>query len=319
MLINCPRCAFSQPQDQFCAHCGIDMQSFKPQKKAFLIELFSSTWLQVSVLIVAAAFLAHMILNRAHSKDYSQKNFRSQGISKSTSAINDESTNSADEIVATQSEENSYNKAEMDASDPLSNTAATDNKALLNRTSLAAAAAAETNTTYKFKLIYAEVPNALAGKWIVESTNTGLYQSLPEYSMGIIYDFNKKAEKFEVLKQTELKIPLGSQATNLAGLMSEDGSELIGLATSVELKSIDNESLIGHFNLTKGSGQNIENYPSDFELPKGSAFFVMGTLKIENFLAERTKLQMPPFQIYKSNNFMTRKTEFVIIVQPDYK
>jgi hypothetical protein len=30
-MISCPKCGFEQPQDQFCAKCGVNMESFKPK------------------------------------------------------------------------------------------------------------------------------------------------------------------------------------------------------------------------------------------------------------------------------------------------
>ena len=34
MQVECPKCHFKQPEDRFCARCGIDMQSFVPPKKS---------------------------------------------------------------------------------------------------------------------------------------------------------------------------------------------------------------------------------------------------------------------------------------------
>ncbi|MFK8138887.1 MAG: hypothetical protein AB8E15_11040 [Bdellovibrionales bacterium] len=30
MIINCPKCGFEQPQDEYCANCGVHIPSFKP-------------------------------------------------------------------------------------------------------------------------------------------------------------------------------------------------------------------------------------------------------------------------------------------------
>ena len=32
-MMDCPRCGFSQPKDQFCANCGINMQAIQPARK----------------------------------------------------------------------------------------------------------------------------------------------------------------------------------------------------------------------------------------------------------------------------------------------
>ena len=34
-MINCPRCGFEQPRDQFCAKCGIDMHRYTVKKPPF--------------------------------------------------------------------------------------------------------------------------------------------------------------------------------------------------------------------------------------------------------------------------------------------
>ena len=52
MMVNCPKCGFSQPQDQYCAKCGVDMIAFRPAEKPLLQRLASNMSLQVSVLIL---------------------------------------------------------------------------------------------------------------------------------------------------------------------------------------------------------------------------------------------------------------------------
>lgn len=292
------------------------MQAYKPREKPFFAQLIESTFFQITVLVIVAVIIGQVILGRSgHSVLSLGKNaFRSQGISKSEST-EEVATGDFEELEPTDKNKVIAGAAaSLGVSPPDVSGTGAAGSAAANRTGGEVAASAIT-----FKLIFAEVPESIMSSWITDSTNNGLYQSLPEYSIGILYNYPKKTDVFQTLKQVELKIVPGSSSTNLAGLVNDDGSELIGLATQIDFKSIENDALVGHFNLTKGSRQGTDNYPSDFELPKGSAFFIVGTLKTDNFTAERSRLQMPPFQILKSQDFMTHKTEFVIIVQPDYK
>lgn len=53
MMVNCPKCGFSQPKDTYCAQCGIDMVSFRPEQKPFVQRLVGSLVFQLSVLAIA--------------------------------------------------------------------------------------------------------------------------------------------------------------------------------------------------------------------------------------------------------------------------
>lgn len=54
MMVNCPKCGFSQPQDQYCAKCGVDMVTFRPVAKPLFTRLILNTTFQVSVLAFVA-------------------------------------------------------------------------------------------------------------------------------------------------------------------------------------------------------------------------------------------------------------------------
>lgn len=41
-MIDCPRCGFTQPKDQFCANCGVNMDAFSPKPKPIWHQLASS-------------------------------------------------------------------------------------------------------------------------------------------------------------------------------------------------------------------------------------------------------------------------------------
>jgi hypothetical protein len=334
MLINCPRCGLSQPKDQYCAQCGIDMQSFKPKEVPFFKKLVSSTGLQLGVLILITLIAAQFILNRYSPQKFSQKNSPSQGTFKSEENPNSnnsetdeysEDTNQDSRPLASVGSDSAEGASISDRAQQLNRTGSGVNEGSGNTTSTngSASIAGEQEAQFygKLRVIYAEVPIDMINKWITDSSNLALYQSLSEYSVGILPEFKKRNEVFQVLKTYEVEFkPQVSSNTNISGIMSDETNQLIGFSTLLERTGrLNDGTLVGQISVNKRGRVESESYPSEFELPKGSAFFLIGALKVENFQIDRAKLQMPPFQIFKSNDFMTRKTEFVIIVEPDYK
>ncbi|MEQ1721676.1 MAG: hypothetical protein ABL930_00780 [Pseudobdellovibrio sp.] len=331
MLINCPRCGFSQPKDQYCAQCGIDMQSFKPKEEPALTKFFGNTGVQIALLLIAAAFVGQYIIRSEEPQKWVQKITHFQGMSKSEKNKNsnnsqifeDEASGAASAAELSESlASSSAEQLESLKNKEFSSSRAGDASALSGATAAGSSgtSGAQDLSSMSFKVTYAEVSQDMLRKWILDSSNLGLYQSLSDYSAGILYDFRKRGDNFQQsLKSSDVKLALGSSNSILSGTMTEDGSQVIGLVTSVEYKSGEVDGVYGNIVVTKNNGQTSESYPAEFDLPKGAVFFIIGALKRENFINERTRLNMPPFQVFKSPDFMTRKTEFVIILEPDYK
>lgn len=333
MLVNCPRCGFSQPNDQYCAQCGVDMHSFKQKKQPLFKQLLSKAVVQIAILLMAAFFVGQNIFRLQEPQNWVQKitHFRGMSTSKKTNSL--ASPGSAEEF---QAEKNAARASGLPLPPPVSlppvslknqeNSAGQTSEPGTN-SALAASSLASADTqgdarnlgSVSFKLTYAEISMENLAKLVADSTNLGLYQILTTYSAGIINDFSKHAGNFkQILKRTDLKLSPGATNSNLSGTMSPDGSQILGLVTSIDYKSNENDIIHGNINVTNASSQNNELYPAEFNLPKGSAFFIIGALKRESFNEDRAKLTMPPFQVFKSADFMTRKTEFVIIVEPLY-
>ncbi|MBY0553785.1 hypothetical protein K2P97_04595 [bacterium] len=336
MLINCPRCGFSQPKDQYCAQCGVDMQAFKPKELPPLTRFFGNAGVQIALLLLTAALVGQYIIRSEEPQRWVQKMSPFQGVSKSEKNKNSASEDSEDvaNSPATSAEiqenasssqaqqlESLKNKEFSSArvSDTAGVTASSATSATVGSASSMGSGAQDLSSV-NFKLIYAEVSQEMLRKWISDSSALGLYQSLTDYSAGILYDFNKRRETFQQnLKTSDIKLNLGATNSILSGTMTDDGSQVIGLITAIEYRASEADGIHGNIMVTRNSSQGSESYPAEFDLPKGAAFFIVGALKRENFTAERARLNMPPFQVFKSPDFMTRKTEFVIILEPDYK
>ena len=59
-MMKCPKCDFSQPKDRYCAHCGVDMDRFKPSQIPFTSRILSSSGFYVflaTVIVIATSYL----------------------------------------------------------------------------------------------------------------------------------------------------------------------------------------------------------------------------------------------------------------------
>jgi hypothetical protein len=340
MLINCPRCGFSQPNDQYCAQCGVDMQAYKPKSQPLLKKIFANTTTHVFLLLAAAVFAGQYIIRSDEPQRWVQKITRSQGVSKSKAHFqkDDEASQGSEKKSALADNYDSENQLdslknkelsiEADFEEPIQAVAPNQNATAATATvstsgKLAAPRAGESLqdiNTPTFRIIYAEVASDIISKWIAESSSQGQYQNLQDYSAGILTDFRKKIDSnMRVLKTSEKRLNLGQADTNFSGTMSDENNQLIGLAATIEYKSNDNGVVHGTIVVNRNNRQQREHFPAEFDLSKSAVFFMLGTLKRQSFPAEKADLTMPPFQIFKSPDFMTRKTEFVIIVEPEYK
>ncbi len=67
-MITCPKCGFLQPEDQFCAKCGIDMLAFQPKRKPLLHRLFVSPSFHAFIIIVCVLAVIYYIFQTEQRK-----------------------------------------------------------------------------------------------------------------------------------------------------------------------------------------------------------------------------------------------------------
>ena len=60
-MIDCPRCGFTQPNDQFCANCGVNMTAFSPKKKP-IWQTIASSWyfLGIGIAVILIGVIGFM-------------------------------------------------------------------------------------------------------------------------------------------------------------------------------------------------------------------------------------------------------------------
>jgi hypothetical protein len=65
-MVNCPRCGFTQPKDQYCAKCGVDMLAYKPAEKPLSQKLATSWLVQVALLCLVLVSVYMIIKGQSH-------------------------------------------------------------------------------------------------------------------------------------------------------------------------------------------------------------------------------------------------------------
>jgi hypothetical protein len=56
-MIKCPKCQFEQPPDTYCANCGINMDTYRPEPKPFFKSLLTNSMFHLLLVIVAIVSL----------------------------------------------------------------------------------------------------------------------------------------------------------------------------------------------------------------------------------------------------------------------
>ncbi len=341
MLMHCPRCGFSQPEDQYCAQCGVNMQSFRRKEKSLAQKLFANVGLQTAALLVAAGFLGSYLMQNGSSPQWAQKLTRFQSVNKSTKSnlkpmMTAGSSSVSNELQAEPLNDLTEKEISLPPDSAASGADAAVGAVAANLTSSAKAATESATTTIPkstdvkdanpespgvlFRLTYAEVSNEVLARWVAESSRLGLFQNLQDYSAGIIPDFKKRGDPvLQYLKTADKKIPLGQTETNLSGRVSDDGLQMIGISVAYDVKSLENNSVHGSVVVTVTNREARLNFPAEFDLPKGAAFFMMDTLTRQSFRTDRATLTMAPFQVLNSIDFSAQKSKFIILLEPDLK
>ncbi|MBC7465206.1 MAG: hypothetical protein H7256_04385 [Bdellovibrio sp.] len=333
MMIACPRCGFSQPEDQYCAQCGVNMHTFRPREKSTFKKLTENVGIQIAVLVVIAAVSGSYLIGNSPAAKFGKSertgSTRLVKTSTTSSTVASPSGDSKDNLPGLENKEieiATNESASFEATQPSNSSLPKAPPHQPEVASMAKAADGKDGGTADaatagvlFKLTYAEVNRDVLQRWISDSSNLGLFQNLQEYSAGILPDFAKRGDKIlQYLKTTEKKLSIGQIETNVSGKMSDDGLQVVGLSVNYELKSFDG-IVHGAITVARNGRQSRDRFPAEFDLPKGSVFFLVDSLTPQSLGPERNELNMAPFQIFKSQDFMTQNSKFVILIEPVVK
>jgi hypothetical protein len=327
MLINCPRCGFSQPQDQYCASCGVNIETYVPRKESPWKKIFSNTLSQVAIVIAVALGASYYTLRAQDSS--SQQSSRRKNIQQTTSntslstsqpaarpetaspgEVSGNENPSADVSVELQNEEQ-RNRLAGAANEP------TDRAANPNLKTMAASATLPTTTaaamaaaapSVNIKISYYEVSRTILSYWIQNSRAPIDVEAA--FNTGVI---NRKLfddqVRYTALKSESTKTVLNAKA-NFKSDANKDGI-MIGLESEISMNSLNS----GSISITKTTSQGTDNIRTFINLPSDSIFFLHWKNDLIGLQNEAALAEVPPFQILKSRQYLEQKTELVMIIE----
>ena len=336
LMIQCPRCGFEQPPDQYCAQCGVNMETYKIKHRPSLLKeilLDSRLHFFILILIATTSFFTLLRQNTSHLEErlgvlQGQLQISSSSAAESSSASSPpegtEPQNSA--FMETSTSDTDKTPAGTSDSIPSISAEATPTVAAANANN-AAVTTIEKNRE-SLRIIYAEVSRKTLMELFEESQNSAQFLDFDDYQAGIIGSLLRKIQKKEItVLHEELKTVTNNAPLNwFVGVKDESDLSLqVGLESFLELQKLDSGAWRANLEIQRhwrepnpqgGFEFTKKNFPAMFDLSKNSVFFMSG------FLPRRTNLQedigladLSAFKILKSPAFIQGQSEFVIFFE----
>lgn len=329
MLVKCPRCGFSQPQDKYCAQCGVDMETFTPPRTSVVKRYIKDPLLYLAVALVVVG-ISIFTLYRNDKSDLAQRVrfLKGNTLQIASTSGQERHVEEAAPVRAVASEQSVQKEEALGA--PVAPAAVAAPTA---ETAPAATKAAATSGERVARVYYAEVPQAALERLYEESQATGQFNTFGDYTAGILPEMQKRITaaglKIRILEKTEKAITKNQHW--FSGIRDPYFDEDLGLTTFIELGESDAGVFRGNLEIVRSlreageragvpAGIQKNSYPAIFELGPGFGFFVAGVLpRKTHFAHEEALAAKGPFEILKSQSFQNKQSEFVIFIEFEKK
>lgn len=339
MLINCPRCGFQQPNDKYCAQCGVDMETFKPTTPPAWKRFFGNPLIQLSLVVLVAGGVGISLYQKgqqnlerrvSYLKSTVQINSTS-GDSMETASTPEEASMANQSSEAADGEMNAYRVEPPQPPPEVTATVASDvtpapSAEELENQGAAKAAKAEAHLV----VYYAEVPRGRLNAIFSASRATGQFMNFNEYTAGILPDFKKNVlDRSEIVilhkEDRRLRTARTLQWSYSAKNRMNPSIE-VGLTTFFELGELENNNLRGNLEIQRNWLEPSPNgslelqrksFPAIFEIGGETGFFMSGVLPPGPGIGGPIEEDLMNFEVYKilrSPRFRAGQSEFVIFV-----
>lgn len=333
MLIRCPKCGFQQPTDKYCAQCGVDIETFKPQTVSSTKKFFTNPLLQLSLIVLAAGGIGFSFY-----QDYKTQQAvkpapasRLLQVASSTSGFNPQATAdaaAAAEVSGSEAEgatESASTEASLLGASAAAAPEAPIADAEASPTPNTAATPAKAPGAPHLTVYYAEVSRPELQSLFDQSQTTGQFMSFGDYTAGILPGLEKRITpsnlNIKVLHR-EVRTVEAKTPVRLAY-----GKPSVGLEVFIDPTELDAQSFRGNMDVRRtwvelGSNQAPEpsrkSFPASIELTSAAGFFISGVLPRKTPVDNDNEIaNIDVFRILRSPAFQRGDTEFVIFIEFD--
>ena len=324
MLINCPRCGFSQPQDRYCANCGVDIENFQPKETPWYQRVLLSPILHVALIFILVLASVLFIRQRERQELYNRVEYLRGG-----PVIVERRTDVAGLPSTTMPAMPSTTLVGGDIASKTTSSL-TDNRATLTSTTSTTSARASNNSP-TLKAYYVEIDQSSLNSFIEDSRSTGQFNRFDEAFWGAVPDIEKKLSKaahLQILHKIEKSFDSSHNSQQwFLGLRAAESENNIGLMTYVALAEPTRDGIIrGEVEVQRSfrEGSNPtgnitkKSFPAAFELGPRMGFMMSGVLPRKIALENEDEFEADGLlKIFKSATFRSGKSEFTLFLEFD--
>lgn len=324
---ECPKCGFLQPQDRFCANCGLDIEHYRPKPAAWYRSLVFNSTFQIALIVVTIGAMVGYIswqqslLIRSTQPQFIGKSADDQGPDDKATPSEQASTSAKPQGADTPGSASLTGTATSDgtAAEPKAGEAIT--AAAGDKNPPSASAPAPTKLVVRF----AELPRELLNQFLSEAQilHDGNQVQVATYKFAEpLEQLLKKSPRAHFLPGSGSGPLSGTVRLQFAKPLAEGSSELQGLnfgvaPTNQSPTGMELETEGGFFLAGKGGDQTI-NIPLEgtYPLSHGSILIIAGMVPHRQPTEkENQAFSGTPLEIMSSPDFLANETEFVLLVK----
>jgi hypothetical protein len=310
MMMSCPKCGFQQPEDQYCAQCGINMTSFVPAPQSLTARLTKNLKFQILLVIAIITGLISSIYfsQRENIQESLQRAFETASTEKATEDVVEAAlVQETAARVAPGPAEETERSAQMA---PAASVPTPDSK----------------KTITGIELGFLEVPEPLLQTWAAEGqilSETGMSRSVLIPNVKDLASLRRHEWKPANLGGGEtFTLQTGRPITHSLMHPVQGFTAPLGMNIEIEPTAVTGGlemivEIVVSMPVGMDNSVNTSTVSGRYTLPSDSALVIFGLVPRQAVSGDvQTELSNGPLSILQSSEFLSGATEFAIAIRP---